>query len=115
MNISSVVITLKDGSDKEFVLSHLAEFYGIEVIASQDDKIVAVVSADDVSAEVGIFKQVEMINGVANVAMVYAYQEDIEFDRDKLELKNDISEILTNDDIKAENICYNGSVHYKVK
>lgn len=115
MNISSIVITLKDKADKDTILSQLGEFFGVEIITHENEKIVAVVTADDVNAEVGIFRQIEQISGVATVAMVYAYQEDIEFDKNKLEIKNEISEILKDDNIKAEDICYNGSVHYKVR
>ncbi|MBE2984879.1 chaperone NapD [Campylobacter sp. RM9344] len=115
MNISSVVINLKEKADKNLVLNELSKFKDVEIIAHKNDKIVAVVTADDVNGEVATFRRMEMIEGVATVAMVYAYQEDVEFDKDKLDKKQGISEILTNDNVKAEDICYNGSVHYKVR
>ncbi|WP_169752809.1 chaperone NapD [Campylobacter mucosalis] len=115
MNISSVIINLKDKNFMQSALDELSKVSDCELVANQDDKIVAVITADDVNGEIAMFKKLEAINGVTNVAMVYTYQEDIEIDKDKLEIKTDISEILTNENITAEQICYNGSVNYKVK
>ena len=52
---------------------------------------------------------------MVSVAMVYSYQEDAQENRERLEANGKISEILTSDDVKAEDITYGGSVHYKVR
>lgn len=115
MNISSVIINLKNESFLGDVLTRLKNVSECEVVTSQNTKIIAVITADDVNAEVAKFREIEAIDGVGSVAMVYAYQEDIEFDKDKLDIGQDVAEILQNETIRAEDIVYNGHVGAKVK
>ena len=115
MNISSLIIYLKDSSKNAAVQQNLGEFKECEIAAAQDDKIVVVVSAKDIDDEIRIFKNIEAIEGVVGVAMVYSYQEDAYDNKQKPQMQGRISEILTNDDIKAEDITYGGSVKHKVK
>lgn len=114
MNISSVIINLKDESFLNSVLLSLRDVLDCEIVANEGAKIVAVITADSVDGEIKKFRELEAINGVSSVVMVYAYQEDIEFDKDKLEISSGISEILTNENLKAEDIVYNGHVGFKV-
>ncbi|WP_069636900.1 chaperone NapD [Campylobacter pinnipediorum] len=111
MNISSVIVYVDKPDLVDEVLASLANVADCEIITHERLKIVAVITVDSVNEEVKKFKELEAISGVSSVAMVYTYQEDIEFDKDKI----DISDMLKNDDIKAEDIVYNGSVGYKIK
>ncbi|AQW80692.1 chaperone NapD [Campylobacter pinnipediorum] len=111
MNISSVIIYIDKPNLVDEVLARVKEVKDCEIITYEGIKIVAVITVDSVNEEVKKFKELESISGVSSVAMAYTYQEDIEFDKDKI----DISDMLKNDDIKAEDIVYNGSVGYKIK
>ncbi|MCD8213050.1 MAG: chaperone NapD [Campylobacter sp.] len=115
MNISSLVIYLKDTAKSGIVQQELVNFKECEVIAAQYDRIVVVVSAKDIDDEIKIFKKIEAIEDVASAAMVYSYQEDAYKNKEKLESQGRLSEILSNDNVKAEDICYGGSVNHKVK
>lgn len=115
MNISSVIISVREEGLISSVLESLSAIKDCEIVTHEKDKIVAILSADDVDGEIKLFKEVERVDGVLAVAMVYAYQEDVEFDKDKLEIKRELSEILTNDDIDARDIVYHGHINYKVK
>lgn len=114
MNISSVIVNLKDDSVLNYVLEALKGVKDCEIIAYENAKIVAVITVDDVNAEIAKFREIEALKGVSSVVMVYTYQEDIEFDKDKFDLSENVAEILKNDDIKAENIVYGGHVGPKL-
>ncbi|WP_229204125.1 hypothetical protein [Campylobacter anatolicus] len=66
-----------------------------------------VVTAENIDDEIRVFKNIETIDSVAGVVMVYSYQENCDADRVRLEAEGRISEILTNDDLKAEDIDHN--------
>ncbi|WP_107686562.1 chaperone NapD [Campylobacter concisus] len=113
MNISSLIVYTDNRN--ESVKNEIKKLKECEIITDADDRIVVVVSSESIEDEIRIFKMIEGISGVVSVAMVYSYQEDAEENRKKLEENGRISEILMNDNVKAEDIAYGGSVHYKVK
>lgn len=113
MNISSLIVYTDNKN--ESVKAEISKLKECEIIADADDRIVVVVTSDDIEGEIRNFKKIEAIKDVVSVAMVYSYQEDAEENRQKLEESGKISEILINDNVKAEDIAYSGSVHYKVK
>jgi len=100
MNISSLIVYTDNKN--ESVKGEISKLKECEIITDAEDRIVVVVSS-------------ESISGVVSVAMVYSYQEDAQENRERLEANGKISEILTSDDVKAEDIAYGGSVHYKVR
>ncbi|WP_169973156.1 MULTISPECIES: chaperone NapD [unclassified Campylobacter] len=115
MNISSVIVHVKDENLIDEILNSLRKMSQCEVIAYENAKIVALISVDNFEDELETFKVMERINGVAGVAMVYSYQEDLEGDLQRLKESGKLSEVLTNDDMQARDIVYSGSVHHKVK
>ncbi|WP_229203845.1 hypothetical protein [Campylobacter anatolicus] len=66
-----------------------------------------VVTAENIDDEIRVFKNIETIDSVAGVVMVYSYQEDCDEDRVRLEAEGRISEILTNNELKAKDIGHN--------
>lgn len=113
MNISSIVIYLKNKNMLNNVTDELAKFQEIEIITSQDDKIVALIQSIDVDAEIAVFRHIEALYGVLNVAMIYSYQEELEQDLLKLnETINSgkIAAVLARDDVDAKEIHYGGKV-----
>jgi len=113
MNISSLIVYTDNKN--ESVKSEIGKLKECEIITDADDRIVVVVSSESIEDEIRVFKMIEAVSGVVSVAMVYSYQEDAQENRDKLEASGKISEILTSDDVKAEDIAYGGSGHYKVR
>ena len=113
MNISSLIVYTDNKN--ESVKSEIGKLKECEIITDAEDRIVVVVSSESIEDEIRVFKMIEGISGVVSVAMVYSYQEDAQENRDKLEASGKISEILTSDDVKAEDIAYGGSVYYKVR
>lgn len=115
MNISSVIILLKDISFERSVKNSVCEIKECEIAASENGKIVAVISAQNFDEELEIFKRLEKIDGVAGVSMIYSYQEDLEGDIKRLEESGKLSEILTSETIDARNIIYGGHIGDRVK
>ncbi|QKG29762.1 chaperone NapD [Campylobacter sp. RM16187] len=115
MNISSVIVHVKDENLIDEILNSLRKMSQCEVVAYENLKIVALISVENFEDELETFKAMERINGVAGVAMVYSYQEDLEGDLQRLKESGKLSEVLTNDDMQARDIVYSGSVHHKVK
>lgn len=113
MNISSLIVYTDNKN--ESVKSEIGKLKECEIITDAEDRIVVVVSSESIEDEIRVFKMIEGISGVVSVAMVYSYQEDAQENRERLEASGKISEILTSDDVKAEDIAYSGSVHYKVR
>ena len=113
MNISSLIVYTDNKN--ESVKSEIGKLKECEIITDAEDRIVVVVSSKSIEDEIRVFKMIEGISGVVSVAMVYSYQEDAQENRERLEANGKISEILTSDDVKAEDITYGGSVHYKVR
>lgn len=73
MNISSLVITLKANTDIASISEQISKYASIEV--NQGDKIVAVIESDDTDGQIKAYRALERIDGVANVAMIYSYED----------------------------------------
>lgn len=113
MNISSIVINLKDESFLSFVISKIEKNENTEVITEQNDKIVAIISSENLEKQLEIFKSIEMMDGVSSVAMVYNYEE-LDEETEALKSSQKIADFL-NDECDASEIIYGGSINYKVK
>lgn len=112
MNISSVVVTL---SKVEFMQSVLSELFnlGVEVATKEDNKIVVLIEAKDLSSEISIYKKIESIYGVNNAAMIYSYQ-DLDSEIKKAN-NNKIGEIVRKiDEMEIKDIVYNGDLKGKL-
>lgn len=98
------------------VTNELLKLQDIEIITSQDDKIVAIIQSRDVDTEIAVFRHIEALYGVLSVAMIYSYQEELEEDIKKLNKTikaNNIAYILARDDVDANEIRYGGEVPIK--
>lgn len=115
MNISSVVINVKNGGVIEDIKARIADVEGCEIITNDENRIIVVVGVESFDDELKTFHTLEKIDGVANVTMVYSYQEDLDLDLEKLKDKVEISEILTNDNIQAQDIVYQGHIGDRAK
>lgn len=108
MNISSVVINV-DENFIDNVKEDLSSIKGCEVVASNIEKIVAIISAVSLDEELKIFKDIENLKFVKNVAMIYSYQEDTMKD-----LNQNTIHTFLNDDMDVKFIQYSGDLHKNV-
>lgn len=112
MNISSLVIYTN--SEQAMVLDELSKFKQIEIIAHENDKIVALMSCDNSDEEIATFKKIEAIENVISVAMIYSYQEELQQDIAAIQdAKNNSSQNITqklNQSSDASQIRYSGEL-----
>ena len=111
MNISSVVILTKASNIEKVIQiinnSDFCEYH----LHDEKGRIVVTIEGDNVGEETGKLKQIQSIPEVISAEMVYSYSED-ELDKlkDNLENSDGIPNWLNDDNIKAENIVYNGDL-----
>ena len=115
MNISSLVVYKKDGASEQEIILQIEQVKGCEVVAAQEGKIVVVMSAENLDGEIELFKVLESVEGVAGVAMIYSYQEDLQKDVESIKKSGKISEILFDESIDAKDIVYNGNIGDRAK
>lgn len=111
MNISSVIINLKDESVKNAVLGDLSRLDECELVTNEGAKIICLINAKDVDDEIRIFRAIEAIKGVNSVTMAFSYQEDLDFSPESFK----IHQMLNDENLNAQNIVYNGHVGFKIK
>ena len=113
MNISSMIVYLKDAKFVSDVADEMAKIDGCEIVATQDEKIVATMQTDDQNTQIANFRFIERIYGVRDVAMVYDYEE---LDDDiKIANENNIEKIVRKiDDSDVSEIKYGGNVNLKL-
>ena len=111
MNISSAIAYAKKGKEAADVAKKIDKIEGCEVVAAQEGKIVVVMSAENLDGEIELFKILESVEGVAGVAMIYSYQEDLQKDVESIKK----SEILFDENIDAKDIVYNGNIGDRAK
>lgn len=112
MNISSVIIYTKSEVNLQNLADIVAKIEFCEVVAAQDDKIVATIQTETLDQELGAFKSMQALDGVRDVAMIYSYQDlDEEIANAN---NNDIESIMQkiDDEPEIKNIKYGG--HLKI-
>ena len=115
MKISSAIAYAKKGKEAADVAKKIDKIEGCEVVAAQEGKIVVVMSAENLDGEIELFKVLESVEGVAGVAMIYSYQEDLQKDVESIKKSGKISEILFDENIDAKDIVYNGNIGDRAK
>ena len=104
MNLSSLVITLQPNTDIASISEQISKYASIEV--KEGDKIVAVVESDDTDGQIKAYRALERIDGVANVAMIYSYEDPADVDalgaRSMDEIMDKLEKTPTE---KANSIC----------
>ena len=114
MNISSIVVKTTE-SKYQSVLEALQNSDFCEVHFHENEKIVVTVEGDSTDEEIKKLKKIEVLSGVLSAEMVYAYSEDeLESERNKIELSDTVPEWLNDDSIRAEQIKYKGDLKKKI-
>ena len=112
MNISSIIIYTNNEVNLQNLADNVAKMEFCEVVASQDNKIVATIQTDTLDQELNAFKTIQAMQGVSDVAMIYSYQDlDEQIDAAN---NNDIESIMQkiDDEPEIKNIKYGG--HLKI-
>lgn len=112
MNISSIIIYTNNEVNLQNLVDNVAKMEFCEVVAAQDNKIVATIQTETLDQELKTFKTIQAMQGVSDVAMIYSYQdldEQIEAANN-----NDIESIMQkiDDEPEIKNIKYGG--HLKI-
>lgn len=112
MNISSIIIYTNNEVNLQNLADNVAKMEFCEVVAAQDNKIVATIQTDTLDQELNAFKTIQAMQGVSDVAMIYSYQDlDEQIDAAN---NNDIENIMQkiDDEPEIKNIKYGG--HLKI-
>ncbi|ANE32286.1 chaperone NapD [Campylobacter hyointestinalis] len=108
MNISSVVINVADLNLMSEIANLVSDIDGCEVVAQNENKIVALIESQSFDDEIKSYKSIERLPGIATVSMIYSYQnldEDIEKSNN-----NNIGDILRKiDESSIDDIEYHGN------
>ncbi|ALV65158.1 chaperone NapD [Campylobacter fetus] len=108
MNISSVVVNVIDPSFVSDIVNAISHIECCEVVAQNENKIVAVIESMCLDDEIKSYKSIEAIKGISTVAMIYSYQ-DLDEDIEKSN-NNHIGEIVRKiDESDVNDIVYNGN------
>ena len=112
MNISSIIIYTNNDVHLQNLADNVAKMEFCEVVAAQDNKIVATIQTDTLDQELNAFKTIQAMQGVSDVAMIYSYQDlDEQIDAAN---NNDIESIMQkiDDEPEIKNIKSGG--HLKI-
>jgi len=113
MNISSLIIKVKEDKFEE-VLKTLQNSDYCEVHLFENQKIVVTIEGYTTDDEIKALKKIEQLKGVLSAEMAYAYSEqELETERQKIEIADDVPSWLNDNTIKAENIRYKGDLRKK--
>ncbi|MBX1886426.1 chaperone NapD [Campylobacter peloridis] len=110
MNLSSVLIlTTEEKIEKLKEQIQKVPYCTIELV--QDEKIIVVIESKNLDDELKAYKQLEQLDGVVSINMVFSYQ-DLDGEREKI-LKanleiNSFDEKLNNNDLE-----YYGNIYRK--
>jgi len=108
MNISSIIITTHPDKTSE-VVEILKNGKLCEYFAHKEGKIVVTIEGESVSDEINILNQLQKMEDVVNAEMIYSYCEDeLNEERENLEIGGKIPDWLNDENAKAEDIKYNG-------
>ncbi|GAB6065298.1 hypothetical protein JCM9492_03900 [Aquifex pyrophilus] len=111
MNISSVVVRCKP-EDLEEVLRSLEESGMCDVyFHDETGKIVVVIEAEDVKEEVFKMKAIQSLPKVLSAELIFSYSDEWAMAKEYLDRnKERVPEILNDENVKAEDIKYQGRV-----
>ncbi len=114
MNISSIVVLVnpehEPGIIETIKKSDFCEFH----LSSGDGRIVVTFEGDSIEEEMESLKKLKAIPGIISAEMVYSYTEDeLDQERDKLEVAPEYPDWLNKDNIDARDITYKGDLKGK--
>ena len=114
MNISSAIIKVAQGR-LGCVHMLVDKVKSCEVHACENSKIAVTIEGESIDNEIAVVKQLETIPGVLSVEIVYSYSEnELEKERNKIEMGADFPEWLNDENISASDIRYHGNLRKNI-
>ncbi len=116
MNFSSIVIQARseyiDGIIEEINSGDFCEYY---LHDKQKGKIIVVVEGESTDDEIQSVKKIEQIPNVVSATMMMSYsEEELDKEREKLGMEDDVPQMLNDDTIEVKDIVYNGDLKKKI-
>ncbi len=116
MNISSIVIQAKseyiDSIVEQIQECDFCEYY---LHDKQKGKIIVVVEGESTDDEIQSVKKIEQIPHVISATMMMSYsEEELDKEREKLGMEDDVPQMLNDDTIEIKDIVYNGDLKKKI-
>lgn len=106
MNLSSVLIVAKEEKHDE-ICKKIEKIEHCSVELKEQDKIIVVIESKDLDSELKAYKELEKLENIISINMVFSYQ-DLDEDMQKI-AENNLASVLEKNE-KAEDIKYYGSV-----
>lgn len=115
MNVSSVVVQAKSESIDELVeIFSNCDFCEYHFHDKDAGKIVVTVEGEGVDEEIEKIKIIQQTPHVISADMMMAYSEDeLEKEREKVDINPDVPKMLNDEEVKAEDIVYYGDIKKK--
>lgn len=110
MNISSLIVNLKDLSFCTSVKEKILSLDNAEVIDVIDNKLIVVLQSIDLNCEIKSFKFIEKIDGVVCINMVYSAQ-DLYDDMEKIKYSNSTQIMQKFERLAPKDIKYGGDIN----
>ncbi|ENQ6653501.1 chaperone NapD [Campylobacter lari] len=110
MNLSSVLILTKE-EKLEKLKKQIQQTPCCSVELAQDEKIIVVIESENLDDELKAYKQLEQLDEVVSINMVFSYQ-DLDEEREKI-LKANFEANTFDENLKKDNIEYYGNVFRK--
>lgn len=115
MNVSSVVVQAKSEDIDELVeIFNNCEFCEYHFHDKKIGKIIVTVEGEGVNEEIEKIKIIQQSPKVISADMMMAYSEDeLEQEREKINLSSDVPCMLNDEEVQAEDIVYYGDIKKK--
>ncbi|MBD3831469.1 MAG: chaperone NapD [Arcobacter sp.] len=116
MNISSIVIQAKseyiDGIVEQIQECNFCEYF---LHDKQKGKIIVAIEGESTEDEIRKVKQIEQIPNVISATMMMSYsEEELDKEREKLGMEDDVPQMLNDNTIEVKDIVYNGDLKKKI-
>ena len=116
MNISSIVVqVLKENVDKVVEELKNSDFCDYHFHDKDKGKIIVTVEGEGVTEEIAKLKKIQELPYVISADMMMSYsEEELDKEREKLDLQDPVAPMLNDDSIRAEDIVYHGDLKKKI-
>lgn len=115
MNVSSIVVMAKSEDVESLVeVFSNCDFCEYHFHDAELGKIIVTVEGEGVDEEIEMIKHIQQTPKVISADMMMAYSEDeLDRERDKVDMSNEIPKMLNDDSIDAKDIVYYGDIKKK--
>lgn len=115
MNISSIVVRAKSEDIKELVkIFSNCDFCDYHFCDEENGKLILTIEGENIDEEIKKIKKIQQTPNVISADMMMAYSEDeLEKEREKVDINSLVPDMLNDDTINAKDIVYYGDIKKK--